>query len=93
MPGGLRTHGKTVPWHGAPNLKGYRIFYGTTSSNLSQMVDIPNPGISSAVIESLASGTWYFAVKAYNTYLLHTKCWTQSPAFGRFSRVARCDAG
>ena len=49
------------------NLRGYRIYFGTSSSNLSQMVDIPNPGISSAVIEALASGTWYFAVKAYNT--------------------------
>ncbi len=28
-------------------------------------MSIPNPAITSAVVESLATGTWYFAVKAY----------------------------
>lgn len=49
------------------NLKGYRIHYGMSLGNLDQMVDIPDPGVSSAVIEGLTSGTWYFALKAYNT--------------------------
>jgi len=49
------------------NLAGYRIAYGQYSSNLAQSVDIPSPGVTSAVIENLAAGTWYFAVKAYTT--------------------------
>ena len=47
------------------NLAGYRIVYGTNSAALTQTIDIPNPGISSFVVESLSAGTWYFAVKAY----------------------------
>ena len=49
------------------NLRGYRIYYGTSSANLGTVLDIPNAGIASAVVENLTAGTWYFAVKAYNT--------------------------
>lgn len=49
------------------NLRGYRIHYGTASGNLNQRLDLPTPGITSAVVEDLAPGTWYFAVTAYNT--------------------------
>lgn len=49
------------------NLAGYRIAYGQSSSGLNQVVDIPSPGVTSAAIENLAAGTWYFAVKAYTT--------------------------
>lgn len=48
------------------NLAGYRISYGQSAKNLSQVISLMNPGLTSAVIESLASGTWYFAVKAVN---------------------------
>ncbi len=49
------------------NLKGYRIHYGMSSSNLNQTVDIPSPGITTALIQGLSAGTWYFALEAYNT--------------------------
>jgi hypothetical protein len=49
------------------NLRGFRIHYGTGSGNLNQQLDLPTPGITSAVVENLAPGTWYFAVTAYNT--------------------------
>jgi hypothetical protein len=49
------------------NLGGYRIAYGQTPSNLAQSLDIPSAVVTSAVIENLAAGTWYFAVKAYTT--------------------------
>lgn len=49
------------------NLAGYRIAYGQYSSNLTQSVDIPSATVTSAVIENLSTGTWYFAVKAYTT--------------------------
>jgi hypothetical protein len=48
------------------NLRGYRIYYGTSSSNLSQVLDLPNSGLSSGVVENLSPGTWYFAVTSYN---------------------------
>jgi hypothetical protein len=49
------------------NLAGYRVMYGTNAANLTQVVQIPNPGTTVHVVENLTSGTYYFAVKAYNT--------------------------
>ena len=49
------------------NLAGYRIAYGQSATSLTQTLDIPSATVTSAMIESLASGTWYFAVKAYST--------------------------
>ena len=36
-------------------------------SAMGNSVKVANPGITSAVIENLSSGTWYFGVVAYNT--------------------------
>jgi len=73
---GPATGSATVSWSppvnnedGSPltNLAGYRVVYGLAPSNLSNSVVIESPLITSAVIEALTSGTWYFAVKAYTT--------------------------
>jgi hypothetical protein len=48
------------------NLSGYRIVYGRTASSLDQTVQVANAGTSGYTITGLASGTWYFRVKAYN---------------------------
>ncbi len=47
------------------DLAGFKIRYGKAADNLDQLVTIPNPGITLAMIESLTAGTWYFAVNAY----------------------------
>jgi hypothetical protein len=47
------------------NLGGYRVYYGTSASNLSQVVQVANPGVTSYTVGNLSSGTWYFAVAAY----------------------------
>lgn len=49
------------------NLAGFRIYYGTSSSALEQMIDVANPGLTSYVIENLAAATWHFGVRAYTT--------------------------
>jgi len=49
------------------NLAGYKISYGTSSTNLSKTVQIANAGISSYVVDGLASGTWYFSIRAYTS--------------------------
>lgn len=49
------------------NLAGYRIYYGTSSSSLSQTIQVSNPGTASYVIGNLAPATWYFRVRAYNS--------------------------
>jgi hypothetical protein len=48
------------------NLTGYRIYYGTNSSSLTQSVTISTVGTTTYMIGSLGSGTWYFAIRAYN---------------------------
>ena len=49
------------------NLAGYKIHYGTAPGSFTQTITIANPGITSAVIENLPAGTWYFAATAYDT--------------------------
>jgi hypothetical protein len=46
-------------------LAGYRIYYGKSSSQLDQVVEISNPGISSYQVDGLTEGTWYFSVHSY----------------------------
>jgi hypothetical protein len=49
------------------NLAGYKIHYGTASENYTQVVALSNPSLSRYVLDSLPSGTYFFAITAYNT--------------------------
>jgi len=49
------------------NLAGYRIHYGTSLSSLGKQLTVGGSGTTSASIEGLGAGTWYFAVVAYTT--------------------------
>jgi hypothetical protein len=49
------------------NLAGYRIVYGASATQLTQTIQIANAGMSAYVIENLAPGTYYFAVRAYTS--------------------------
>jgi hypothetical protein len=49
------------------NLAGVRLYYGTSSSNLSQSIQLPGTSTTTYVIDNLAAGTWYFGAAAYNT--------------------------
>jgi hypothetical protein len=49
------------------NLAGYKVVYGKSAGSLTSVAQISNPGISSYVIDGLASGTWYFSVKSYTS--------------------------
>lgn len=46
------------------NLSGYRIYYGTSATSLTQSIDLPSAGILTYVLGNLSPATWYFAVKA-----------------------------
>jgi predicted phage tail protein len=48
-------------------MAGYRIYYGSGADSLSQVVNIASVGVTRYVIDNLAAGTWYFAVRAFNT--------------------------
>lgn len=49
------------------NLAGYRIHYGTSSGSYPNSITIDNPGITTYVVENLTSGTYYFAMSAFDS--------------------------
>ena len=49
------------------NLSGYTVYYGTSSTTMTNKVVITNPGLTSYVVGNLGSGTYYFAITAYNS--------------------------
>jgi hypothetical protein len=53
------TDGSTVT-----TLAGYRVYYGQSPGSYSRTLSLPNASLTSVGIEGLATGTWYFAVKA-----------------------------
>ena len=49
------------------DLKGYKVHYGSESKSYSDVIQVANPGLTTYVVQNLPSGTYYFAVTAYNT--------------------------
>ena len=49
------------------NLSGYRIYYGTNASALTQTVQLSGSGLTTYLISNLSPATYYFALTAYNT--------------------------
>jgi hypothetical protein len=49
------------------NLAGYRIVYGFAPTQLTQTIQLANPGLSAYVVGNLAPGTYYFAVRSYTS--------------------------
>jgi hypothetical protein len=47
------------------NLAGYRIVYGASPTQLTQTIQVASAGMSTYVVENLAPGTYYFALRAY----------------------------
>jgi hypothetical protein len=47
------------------NLAGYNVHYGTSPDSLTQVVKLANPGLTSYVVDNLATGKWYFAISSY----------------------------
>lgn len=58
----------TLETNGAPitGLAGFNIYYGNSPTTLTRVVAVNSPTASSYQISSLAAGTWYFAIAAYN---------------------------
>jgi hypothetical protein len=49
------------------DLAGFEIYYGTSASNLNQVVQVPGATNTSYTFASLAAATWYFGVVAYTS--------------------------
>ena len=47
-------------------LAGYKVYYGSAAAALDQTVQIASSTQTSYTITGLSSGTWYFAIKAYD---------------------------
>jgi hypothetical protein len=46
------------------NLAGYKVYYGTSSGSYTRIIDVGN--VTTYTINNLSSGTYYFAVTAYD---------------------------
>ena len=55
--------------NGSPltNLAGFIVRYGTNAAALSSQISVGSPNSTSAQIDNLKPGTWYFEVAAINT--------------------------
>ena len=49
------------------DLAGFRIYYGNSPDSLTQSITITTPDTTNFVISNLGTGTWYFALLAYNS--------------------------
>ncbi len=49
------------------NLAGFKVRYGTDSSQLGFIRTYWNPGVERAVIDELKTGRWYFTISAFTT--------------------------
>lgn len=49
------------------DLAGYKIRYGTSSGSYGSTITINNPGLTSYLIENLASADWYFVMTSFNS--------------------------
>lgn len=48
------------------DLAGYRIYYGLNRDNLTQVVELSNPGLTRYVVENLTPARWFFAMTSVN---------------------------
>jgi hypothetical protein len=58
-----RTDGSALP---LSEISGYRLYMGSNANNLSPVLDMDNSGTTSHTVENLETGTYYFAITAYD---------------------------
>ena len=49
------------------DLAGYEIHFGQSPRSYSNRITVKNPGITTYMVDNLSSGTWYFAVSAFDS--------------------------
>jgi hypothetical protein len=47
------------------NLAGYKVHYGQSAGALTKALDVPTPSTTTAKIDGLQAGTWYFSLTSY----------------------------
>ncbi len=48
------------------DLAGYKVYMGSSESNMTQLVDLNDYNITGYTVDNLESGSYYFAVTAYD---------------------------
>lgn len=56
------------------DLAGYRISYGNAAGQYTRTVNVADAALTSAVLEGLSAGTWYFIVTAINAAGIESDC-------------------
>ncbi len=51
------------------DLNGYKIYYGTSSGSYGTPINVSDVNATNYTVDSLSSGTWCFAITAYDTSL------------------------
>lgn len=64
LPPTTRSDGSYLP---ASDLAGYRIYMGTSRTNLAPIVDLVNDNLNEHLVEDLSQGSYYFAITAYDS--------------------------
>lgn len=64
LPPTTRADGTYLP---ARELAGYRIYMGTSRTNLAPIVDLVNDNLNEHLVKDLGQGSYYFAITAYDT--------------------------
>ncbi len=49
------------------DLAGYKVRYGNAAGNYPTTITLSNPGVTSYMVENLASGRWYFVLASYDS--------------------------
>ena len=49
------------------DLGGYKIYFGPTEDNYTELVNLANPGLAMYVTDPLPPGTYYFVITAYDS--------------------------
>jgi hypothetical protein len=59
----------TTRTDGSPltNLAGFKLRYGNSAGDYPNTITIPNPGVTTYLVENLARGTYHFVVAAYDS--------------------------
>ena len=63
------------------NISGYRVYYGQSSSSYSRTLSLPSPSFKTVVIENLATGKWYFAIRTLTSDGQESRLSTQASKY------------
>src|ERR1041385_4193058 len=66
----------TLAWQASPsspNIDGYRVYYGSSSGNYTQHLDVMGTATTAAVTNAPAGSTYYYAVVAFKSGVESTR--------------------